>query len=119
MRTLLTIAFVFLLAQGCAPICTGGWTKTDTTLELAGMGLTAVDWRQTTMIARNPATFYETNKILGLHPSVGFVNGYFALAVLHPAVSCLLPPVARHIWQVGTIIVEGSVVIQNERLGLK
>lgn len=40
-----------------------------------------VDWLQTRYIATHTDRYYETNFILGIHPSVMKVNVYFAVCV--------------------------------------
>ena len=104
------------------------WTRSDTALEIAGEGLTAMDWGQTRFIAHhdlsNPSDpvnteykgrgtvykFYEaeTNPIIGYTPSVGRVNTYFiSVLLLHPVISYILPKPWRTYWQAGTIGLEG------------
>lgn len=41
--------------------------------------LHTADYLQTRQIAKNPDRWHETNPALGLHPSVGRVNSYFAI----------------------------------------
>ncbi len=108
-----------LVLNGCAAICRGGWTKTDTMLEVTAMGLTAMDEQQTEVIARNPKRFYEMNPILGQHPTVWGVRGYFALALIHPVIACLLAPPLRHVLQGGTIFIEGDSTLHNDSHGIR
>ncbi len=115
---LLLISSVIL--GSCSTICTGGWTKIDTTWELADQGLMATDWLQTQKIVEQPLKYHETNPILGVHPSMAKLNIYFALWVpVHIGVSCILPPKTRRIWQIGTALIEIPAIISNESIGLK
>lgn len=110
---------VLTLAVSSCSICTGGWTHKDTLLEAASLGLTVGDWRETVQIASDPVNYVERNPILGVHPSVAAVNGYFLLvAVAHPVLACALPPKARHVMQYWTIGVEALANINNMELGL-
>ncbi len=114
----LTLVLVLLL-NGCAAVCHGGWTRTDTALEVTAMGVTAIDEQQTEFIARHGDRFYEMNPLLGAHPNVGAVQGYFALALLHPVLACLLSPPLRRSLQIGTIAVEGITVLGNDKTGIR
>lgn len=122
MRTTMHFVICLLLTfalSSCA-VCTGGWTPKDTAMELASEGILAVDWHQTQQIAKQPERFYEHNPILGVHPSIAKVNTYFiGWMVLHPFVSCALPPGSRFWWQALTIGVEGKTVVKNHEIGLK
>jgi len=82
--------------------------------------LLAVDWNQTRIIARNPDRFNEKNAILGNHPSVGKVNGYFAAAIIGTiGVAMALPSEYRKFWLGGITVLEVSVTQHNRSLGIK
>src|SRR3990167_90446 len=67
------------------------WSSDDTNRQLGYLLLHGLDWGQTKSIARNPNKYYETNPILGKHPSAGDVDRYFALTGLgHVGLSLLL-----------------------------
>lgn len=94
------------------------WTRSDTYREATYLTLHTMDWAQTRNIARNPI-YYEQNAILGKHPSVGRVDGYFALTGLaHLAVSYYLPAEYRKAFQYVTIGVEGGAVAHNFSIGV-
>jgi hypothetical protein len=79
----------------------------------------AADWLQTREISRNPDRFYETNPVLGRHPSLSAVNAYFAAGLLaHTAVAMALPPPWRGPWQYLTFAFEAGVVAHNASLGI-
>ncbi len=116
-KTIISLLFVLFLISGCSAICTGGWNKVDTVLELTSQGLMSADWIQTQKIVKNPDKYQELNPVLGPHPSMSKLNTYFALWVpVHAGVSCILPQLYRRIWQGGTIGVEAPVVYENNRL---
>lgn len=62
---------------------------------------------------------YETNPLLGRHPSDVRIRNYFALsAVTHLAVAKALPSEYRPYWQGAGIIWQLAYVIRNRRIGL-
>lgn len=96
------------------------WTKADTLREVSWQVLHIVDWGQTRHIAKNPDQFYEINPILGRHPSVGEVDTYMITgAVIHTAVSVVLPQKYRSYWQYVTIGMSGYCVGNNINAGIK
>ena len=95
------------------------WSKEDTAREAVWISLHTIDWGQTLEIARHPKEFYELNPVLGKHPSVGNVNLYMgAAAIIHPAVSYILPKKWRKVWQYISIGVSSTCVINNFHVGL-
>lgn len=96
------------------------WDKTDSLLLGTAVTLLAVDWNQTRTIARNPDRFNEKNAILGNHPGVGKVNGYFAAAIIGTVgVAMALPSEYRKFWLGGITVLEVSVTQHNRSLGIK
>lgn len=85
----------------------------------AAVTLHVLDWGQTRWIAKNPDRAWETNVLLGRHPSVGRVNNYFlATGVSLVAAHYLLPPEYAK-W--GTLVwfaVGGVSVARNAALGI-
>lgn len=73
--------------------------------------LLVVDWLQTRHISSTDQ-FYETNPILGEHPSRGNVNLYFATALL---INYTMPEE----WAPYVAFVQASVVDNNVRLGVQ
>jgi hypothetical protein len=119
-RFLLVSLFVITAAVPASAQESDGWTKRDWTLQIAYTSLHLVDWSQSLTIARNPTRHREANPILGPHPSVAEVNRYFgATLAAHWAVSALLPPKARGVWQCFTIVAEGRSVARNFSVGVR
>lgn len=114
-RTLLAISLALAgtSAQGA------DWDAADKVLLATALGSLGADWAQTRYIARNPVQFHETNPLLGSHPSVGKVNGYFALAAVGTVgISLALPPTYRKVFLGGVTLLEMSVVIRNNSIGI-
>ncbi len=79
-----------------------------------------VDWRQTQQIVEKPGLFYETNYILGPHPSMGSVNRYFMASVATTfLVSEYAPRGAAKTIMRSLMFFEGGVVQHNWNIGLK
>lgn len=78
--------------------------------------LLLADCYQTVQIARHPEKWFETNRILGRHPSVAKVLIYFALCVVGLCVGSIwLGP-----WlAIAVAILEIAVVSQNYVLGIR
>jgi hypothetical protein len=97
----------------------GAWTTTDTVLQATYLTLHGMDWAQTLHIARNPDKYYETNKILGEHPSQGRVNSYFLLTGLaHTGIAGLLDKPWRTGWQLTGIYIGYDSVRHNREYGI-
>jgi hypothetical protein len=91
------------------------WTKRDTALELAFVGVTAVDWRQTIDITKDCD---ESNPMIGPCGRVVPPNIYFPMAILvHAAVAACLPPTWRTVFQAFTTGLEVATIAQNHRDG--
>jgi len=126
MKTFIILIILFT-ASTCKAI--DNWTTTDTILQTAVVSTLTVDWLQTRYTAKHPDMFYETNPIMGKHPSVGTVNTYFAaIALLHTAAVVLLPKEftvfetkipLRNILQSVVIAVEVGAIINNVNAGVK
>lgn len=113
MKTLLILMILF------PAISQADWSKNDTNRQLAFTGVLILDWAQTRYIANNPVEFEEKNTVIGKHPTLGRVNGYFASAALiHWGISYALPPGARKVWQNVSIAVEAGQVGRNIQLGI-
>jgi hypothetical protein len=110
-------AFLFLLSfNACA---FDEWTTADTQREAVYLAVDYIDWAQTRNIARNPTVWRETNPFLGLHPSVGRVDGYFAsMMLVHISISRLLTSDYRYIFQYISIGYEVNYVANNFNLGI-
>lgn len=106
------VAIVAVLSGGCV---SRPWTKTDTALEAACVGLAVLDLNQTTQITRD---CMEGNPILGpcgdrVPPAVWFPT----MIVLHAITSYLLPSDWRHAFQGVTVGFQTHVSITNWRAG--
>ena len=57
------------------------WTPTDTAFQAACIAADLIDWHQTRELIHRPG-LWENNPILGHHPSIQEVDGYFAASIL-------------------------------------
>lgn len=116
MRTIITGAFLFglsLSAQAADP-----WTPTQQTLAATSTAALAVDWGQTLDISNHPGLF-ETNPILGRHPTRAQINRYFASSIVGSlAVAHLLPSRFRTTWLSAVTMLEVSVSAHNYQIGV-
>lgn len=95
------------------------WSKQDIALQTLYTGLHIIDWGNTLYIADNPYKFYETNPILGNHPSRGNVNLYFAGTLAASfLVTHILPKEYRPYFQTIIISLETAVMASNHSLGV-
>jgi len=116
-RSVLWVAPLLLGLSACSP---SPWTRSDTMRQTAVLGLMAVDYHQTRVIASDPMKWEEYNPILGRHPSGGKVDAYFlSLAVGHTAVAAVLPSKWRAYWQYFYIGAEGVCVVHNFGEGIR
>lgn len=94
------------------------WTTSEINKEAATMALFAIDYAQTKDI-KNHNGLYETNKLLGLHPSDTKIRNYFlGAAIGHVILVNALPSQYREYVQDGTIGLELVVIGNNKRIGL-
>lgn len=90
------------------------------TRQVAYTALHLADWQQTRRIAGSNGQWIETNPILGPTPSQAQVNRYFAATLIgHWIVAYSLPKEWREPFQMGTIVMQASVVQKNYNLGIK
>ena len=96
------------------------WSQRDRALEAAWVVCHLADWGTTADLSRRyDEGFYETNFILGKHPSTDEVHLYMAAWMLiHPLVTNYLPTRARPVWQYVTIGVSGGAAASNLSVGL-
>ena len=96
------------------------WTTQDTIRQVALQTVIAADWMQTRQIAKHPDSWYETNAMLGDHPSVAQVNQYFiASSLVAYGIARALPGKWRAPYQYIYIGYEGNFVANNLRLGIR
>ena len=116
-------ALCLLLLVGCASVPFEGWTKADTTRQVAYTALHVMDWAQTTEIARSNGEYYEAGLagiVIGEHPEESAVHVYFASTLLlQTAISAMLEPKYRAAWQYVWIGAEGVTVAHNFSIGLR
>lgn len=98
------------------------WTGADTAIQTAFIALTFIDWKQTREFTGNPHKYpdmYETNPILGPHPSARKVNTIMATSIAaHTAIAFILPKPSRTIWQSIWIAIEVHCVYSNYQTGI-
>lgn len=84
------------------------------------VALFLVDWSQTRFIAKNPALFYETNFILGKHPTVRKVNIYFGgwVAAVVVLAFSLPEPYALAAGALATAL-EAFITVRNQKRGVR
>ncbi len=116
MKKIIVILF-FILAAPAFASDNSKWTWGDTALEAAFAGITAMDWDQTRALANHYDPYvWETNPLLGHHPSVSRVNAYFPLYIVtHAAVAYVLPKPWRTIFQSIWIGYESDQVYNNRK----
>ncbi|MBI3936757.1 MAG: hypothetical protein HY323_07250 [Betaproteobacteria bacterium] len=121
MRTILSalalLALLLALARPAAAWSPDPWTAEQVALQGAFLGLLAIDAAQT-MDFRG-ARVGELNPLLGSHPTdTGIARYFIATALLHGAVSAVLPSSLRTRWQYVTAGVQAHSVWVNWQLGL-
>lgn len=96
------------------------WVLADRNLATAALALTVTDWAQTRYLAQHLDRFHETNPLLGLNPSVGSVNAYFAGAVLGGTVLSYALPARERRWFLGGVVVlELAVTQRSASIGIR
>ena len=114
------LIFVFLLLSSSC--FADPWTKDDTYREATYLTLHAIDWARTRGLAKNEWNDgrYESNIILGKHPTVFEVDLYMlTTAFAHVGIAKLLDNKWRLAFQYMSIGIEGGVVIRNFRAGVR
>jgi len=96
------------------------WDKLNTQLHIPLTIVMIADMQQTLQIAREPEAYTETNKVLGEHPTEREVYSYFAAYYgLTSLLIYALPEKWSHMFQVGMIGHQSSVVANNLTIGLR
>ena len=105
------------------------FNKEEITLGAMQLGVAAIDYQQTKVISRNPDEYFETNPVMGRHPSEGRVTTVFlATAVAYVAVAYVLPREItiwsitlhpRMYWQLLWLGSESEAVFSNWRSGIR
>lgn len=95
------------------------FSSEDWARQAAFWTLLAIDYGQTRDIKNNPG-MYETNPLLGKHPSDERIRNYFiGAAIGHAAIAYVLPREYRVAWQWVWIGVEAGYVAHNYNIGLR
>ena len=96
------------------------WDSVDKSLGAAVLVLHVADWAQTRYIAENPDRFYETNPLLGKHPSKAQVDRFFVLTgVAGYFLADWLEGDGRKFFLGGVAMAKLGVVIHNDSIGIK
>lgn len=111
----LILAVLLVLGQ---PAQARDWTTAEKVWAGTALALTAVDYLQTMTIARNPQRWYETNPLLGRHPSPGQVTLHFLGSIALTGTIMHFFPESRLPLAVGFTVMEGAMVTRNHRLGI-
>lgn len=94
------------------------WTEADANRQRLVLGTLYVDYKQTKDI-KNHKGMYETNPLLGRHPSDVRIRNYFLLAgVGHTALVYNMRPDMRRKVQYATIALQLAVILHNKQIGL-
>ena len=98
------------------------WTTNDSLREVTFQVLNVIDWGQTRYIAKNLDRYYEKESawLIGTDPSTETVDGFMLqTAVLHLAISYMLPRDWRDAFQYITIGMKLNNTIGNAQIGIK
>jgi hypothetical protein len=107
------VVLMLMFSAGTAFAAHDEWTADDTKRQAAYLLVYVADWNQTRYIATHK-NIMEINPILGEHPSVSRVDGYFmAVAVIHTGIAYLLPAEWRKAFQYVTLGFEAGIVTGN------
>ena len=112
------LIFAVSLALPVHTVYAQDWTAEDKRLLTAGLVLHICDWAQTRQIARDQTRYYESNVLLGESPSSTRVNNYFVGSALLTAAAAHLLPQYRRAILTGVLVIEASVVAQNQSIGV-
>ena len=101
------------------PLPVFAWDNADTQREVAWQLVNVMDW-QTTLDIKNHPNLWETNPIMGRHPTDAQINLYMGgMAIAHYYISKRLKPKYRKYWQYLTIFGSTSAVVNNYGAGLR
>lgn len=108
-----------LLVTGMQGAWAGELTELEQKRELLVYTTLTLDAMQTLDIKNHP-DLYETNPLLGRHPSDAKIVAYFVGAGFgHYAVAKALPSEYRAAWQYGWAALEITTIIRNRKLNLR
>ena len=116
---MLRLTLIILILLLAAPVSAGSWDEENTRLHVPLTALMIVDYGQTLYIADHPIIYYETNVIMGNHPSRRKVTEYFMLSYLTiTGITWALPAKWSHWYQKGVITVEAYYTVHNKSIGI-
>jgi len=119
-QNLLILIIFCLLFSGCATLKPDLWTKNQMLLQGVATSLKIIDWGQTLDIADKPDQYYETNPILGEHPSKGDVNKWFMGCIgIDLLITHIMPSKYRNYWLGLNILISGYYIENNYSIGLR
>ena len=97
------------------------WTIQDSILQTIVIGTILIDSCQTyTFLYTKDYNVYETNPILGKHPSKEKFVAYWGISLIaHTGISYILPKPARTIWQSITISIQSYCIYKGYELGIR
>ena len=93
------------------------WSNTEKNLFYASEISLLIDWKQTLDIQKNP-NLQEINPILGKHPSDGYINNYFAVALVSNYLIADYFKDYRIYILSGVTAVETLTIYRNKRYGI-
>ena len=116
-RSFILIILIALLAAsltGCGHWKPDRWDALELGMAGALVVSTAIDYGQTSKIARNSDQYVELNPILGRHPSQDLINVYFPVGLaVELGIAHILPHPWRKSWLGLTLGGEITCVIHN------
>ena len=114
--------FILIILLTLLPITANAfdeWTDKDELRQRAYMALHLIDWMQTSKMASDDM-YFETNPLLGRHPSTGKINTYFAATlVFNYVVARTLQTKYRNTWQSFWLGVKTTYVGHNYQIGVR
>lgn len=124
MNSGIRILTVFVLLFATRAFCQDKdeWTAADSALQTTFVVLALVDWKQTREFSGNPQKYpdmYETNPVLGPHPSARKINIFMGSSIAaHTIIAVLSPKPFRTVWQSFWITVEVHCIHENYKAGV-
>jgi len=123
-QAIIVIILVLIFAVPTKSYAGEPWDNTDKVLYTLDLAVTLMDYKQTMQIAREgPDTnwnVYETNPILGKHPTEQEVTIYFVgREIMKYYIADYLKPSYRKIFLIASFFATKTLVQRNLTLGLR
>lgn len=113
------LAALILLAPSIPHAEARDWTAAEKGLGVAALTLHMIDLGQTRHIAKSGGVFHELNPVIGRHPSVGRVNGYFlASGLLIASLAHFVPEYRKELLML-YVGVQAANTARNFSIGLR